>query len=135
MDEGISEIESATDALVRKIMSLVGAFEFRRLGARQFQDLGQVYESRGGPAAALWIQSQMRDSKRDEWTEYQKLRTILDAVIRSPLDHHLKGFILRKLPLLIKEDERGDHSQEVRDRGDRIFSAQGRRPQGPYPRR
>jgi len=119
MSEGISEVEGATDALIDKIRSLVGASGFYRLGGRQFQDLGQVYESRGGPAALLWLKSQMRESKREERPEYERLRPILEAVIASPVDHHLKGFILRKLPLLIKEDERGDRSQEIRNQGDR----------------
>jgi len=114
LDEQVAEIETETDACIEAMRKRLRGFHFHRIGIRQFEDVGRVYERRGGPAAQLFVQSKLRESRRQEHQDYQRLLDLVRVVSDSKLDLHLKGFILRKLPSILP-----DHfgNKEARDAG------------------
>lgn len=103
VDEQVAEIETATDACIGALRRKLQNFQFRRLGNRQFEDVGRVYERRGAPATRIFVQSKIRESRRQEQQEYRRLLELIEIVAEKKLDTHLKGFILRKLPSILSE--------------------------------
>lgn len=104
INEQVASIESETERLLGEIRSKLGGYKFRRLGTRQFEDLGKVYERRGGPFAKKFLESKNRESKgREERDDLQRLGQVLDLVQGSNLDIHMKAFVLRKLPVILND--------------------------------
>ncbi len=101
VDEQVAAIETETTRLLREIQQVLRGYQFQRLGTRQFEDLGRVYERRGGPFARKFLESKNRESRREERDELQRLGRVLELVQASKLDIHMKGFILRKLPIIL----------------------------------
>ena len=103
MDEQVAEIEGETDALIKILKRELGNYTFSRLGNRQFQDAGRIYERRGAPATLLFVQSKIKESKHDEQADYTRLVALIEKVSQAKIDVYLKGFILRKLPTILPE--------------------------------
>jgi hypothetical protein len=103
IDEQVAEVETETDACIAALRRKLQGFRFQRLGNRQFEDVGRVYERRGSPAAQLFVQSKLRESRQQERQDYERLLDLVRVVSESKLDIHLKGFILRKLPSILPE--------------------------------
>lgn len=111
IDQQVAAIESETDRLLHEIQGTLrrqNLRAFRALGNRQFEDVGKVYERRGGPFTKEFLKTKDRDSKRaDERRELQVLSSVFDVVQRSNLDIHMKAFIIRKLPLILSQSKGG----------------------------
>lgn len=103
VDEQVTEIESETDALIQILRKELGNYSFNRLGNRQFQDVGLIYEKRGAPAAILFVQSKIKETRYEEQSDYTRLVALVKIVAEAKLDINLKGFILRKLPNILPE--------------------------------
>lgn len=103
VDEQITEIESETDNLITILRNELGGYKFQRLGNRQFQDAGRIYERRGAPATLLFVQSKIKETRYEEQRDYTRLVSLIKRVSEAKLDVHLKGFILRKLPTILPE--------------------------------
>lgn len=103
LDEQVAEIEKGTDALIAELRRTLQSYRFQRLGKRQFEDVGRVYERRGGPAAQYFVKSKIRESRPDEMPDYEKLLNLVKIVSEGKVDVHLKAFILRKLPSILPD--------------------------------
>lgn len=103
VDEQVKETEVETDRVLRLVEDSLRGFTFRRLGNRQFEAVGAIYEKRGEPATRVFVTSKMREARRDEQAEYEKVRQLVAVVSPARVDVHLKGFILRKLPLIFPQ--------------------------------
>lgn len=103
IDEQVAEIETATDSLIEILRKELANYTFSRIGNRLFQDVGRIYEKRGAPAALYFIQSKIKDSRREERPDYSHLLTLTKRISESKLDINLKGFIIRKLPTILPE--------------------------------
>ena len=104
IDEQMAAIESETQRVLEAICRKLGGHRFH-IGTRQFEDVGKVYERRGGPFAKKFLQTRIRDSRRDEATDFQRLGDVLDLLQESSLDIHAKAFIVRKLRLILEHGE------------------------------
>lgn len=103
MDEQVAEIEGETDTLIQTLRKELANYSFSRLGNRQFQDAGRIYERRGAPATLLFVQSKIKETRYEEQRDYTRLVALINRVSEAKLDVYLKGFILRKLPAILPE--------------------------------